>query len=123
MREVEARDVKLLEKSSLSIKLVPENEKDIKLARLLRLQASESVEEGKKRKRKEILSEPVFPRLSSTITSEPNLEKKNLEKKNLEKKNPALDHLVRTLRQSRGSRMSNLRKRDSLGLRIREKDK
>lgn len=118
MKEVEARDVKLLEKSSLSIKLVPENEKDIKLARLLRLQASESVEEGKKRKRKEILSEPVFPRLSSTITSEPNLEKKNLEKKN-----PALDHLVRTLRQSGGSRMSNLRRRDSLGLRIREKDK
>lgn len=114
MKEVESNDQKLLKKASLNIKLVPENEKDIRMAKLLKLQSVESSEEIKLRKRREILTQSVFPKSSALGKKKVSLTRK-----------PQLDQLVKSLSSgSSKSRTNSIGKqsKDLLsGLRIKIK--
>jgi hypothetical protein len=58
MKQQESRDAAILEKSGLAIKLLPEREKDMKIASLMKLSHVEH--ESREAKRKEIMSQSVF---------------------------------------------------------------
>lgn len=62
IKEIAINDSKLLKKSSLplSLRLVPETEADIKMAKLLNLQSKHSLEQNKQLKRKEIMTQSIF---------------------------------------------------------------
>ena len=65
MKEHEAKDTQLLEKCGLAIKLLPEHEKDIKIASLMKLSHTEH--ESREAKRKEIMSQSVFSTSNESI--------------------------------------------------------
>lgn len=90
MKEIESNDHELLKKASLNIKLVPENDKDVRMAKLLKLQSVESSEEIKRRKRKDILNQSVFKQATVIGT----FGRKNMA--SISKK-PQLEQLVKSL--------------------------
>ncbi|KAI1287246.1 Coiled-coil domain-containing protein [Halotydeus destructor] len=63
-----AVDKELLQKSSLAITLLPEDEKDAKIAALLKLQPTMSTSELKESIRKDILTQSVFDRAANEST-------------------------------------------------------
>ncbi|XP_060072311.1 coiled-coil domain-containing protein 130 homolog [Ylistrum balloti] len=71
IKEAQALDDKLLEKSSLDIQLVEEDEADVRLAGLLKYTATESFDEKQQQKRKEIEQKPIFQGVSVTNESKP----------------------------------------------------
>lgn len=117
IKDTESNDQELLKKASLNIKLVPENEKDVRMAKLLKLQSVESSEEIKRRKRKEILNQSVFKQ-SAVIGT--------FSKRNMLSTKPQLGRLVKSLSSgSSKSRTANSVKDKKLfvaGLKIKAKD-
>ncbi|XP_033736884.1 coiled-coil domain-containing protein 130 homolog [Pecten maximus] len=75
IKEVQAVDDRLLEKSSLDIPLVKEDEEDVRLAGLLKYTATESFDEKQLQKRKEIEQKPIFQGMSMTKESKPSTSK------------------------------------------------
>ncbi|XP_069127802.1 coiled-coil domain-containing protein 130 homolog isoform X2 [Argopecten irradians] len=71
IKEAKAVDDRLLEKSSLDIPLVKEDEDDVRLAGLLKYTATESFDEKQLQKRKEIEQKPIFQSKAVTKESKP----------------------------------------------------
>lgn len=80
-RDKDLRDQEILKRSSLDIKLLPENEDDKKMATLLRLHAPKSIKDKEKEKQNEILNKPALP--GATITSFGGLKREAQMKKGL----------------------------------------
>ena len=72
------KDNKLLKKTSLNIKLLPENDSDIKMASLLKLNSSITSEERETKVRDEIIDESIFDKPSSSSLLSPNSKSKTL---------------------------------------------
>ncbi|XP_013166268.1 PREDICTED: coiled-coil domain-containing protein 130 homolog [Papilio xuthus] len=82
LEESAISDGLLLNKSSLDINLLPENEEDRNLASLLALRPSRSIEESHKNVRNKILNSPALPSSSGLITSFGGLKKEESLSKN-----------------------------------------
>lgn len=91
-------DNDLLERSSLSINLLPETEQDKHMASLMRLQASKSIAEREKDKIADIMNRPALP--SATITSFGGLKREKLLNVKLHKKDLGI---VKKAERSEGS--------------------
>uniref|UniRef100_A0A336LY33 CSON007720 protein n=1 Tax=Culicoides sonorensis TaxID=179676 RepID=A0A336LY33_CULSO len=82
----EEKDNELLKRSSLDLKLLPESQEDVKMAKLLRLHSStKDVNKREKQKQLEILAKPALP--STVLTSFGGLKRENLLKRSLNQTN------------------------------------
>ena len=69
LKAQQEKDEDLLSKSSLSLTLLPESERDTKVAKLLKLHASQSSDERRRQVRSELLSQSLFEKPSDILMS------------------------------------------------------
>lgn len=83
MKSIEDKNNEILKRSSLDISLLPEADDDKKMAKLMRLHGSKTIEAKEKERQLEILNRPALP--SSTLTSFGGLKCENTLKRSLQK--------------------------------------
>lgn len=69
IKDQEAKDEELLKKNSLSLKLLPESERDTSFAKLLKLRSSQTSEDRRRQVRSELMSQSLFEKTSDIIIS------------------------------------------------------
>lgn len=69
IKDQESKDEQLLKKSSLSLNLLPESERDTRFAKLLKLQSSQSSEDRRKQVRAQLMSQSLFEKSDDVILS------------------------------------------------------